>query len=204
MQILTMPQGSPEWDEARLGYATSSEFHSVLAKGEGKKRNTYLRKVVAERLTGQSLESYQNENMLRGKLLEDDARAAYSRHKGVEVELVGLIRHDTLKASCSPDGLVYWDGGIEIKSVIPTTQIDTFQLEGRYPTEHKPQIQGNLWLSEREWWDFVSYCPTMPQNLQLYITRIYRDPAYIGILKDEVERFLEDVELLEQKLRHAA
>jgi hypothetical protein len=60
------------------------------------------------------------------------------------------------------------DGGIEAKCVIPTVQLDTI-LGGDYPSEHKAQIQGNLWITGRKWWDFVSYSPDMPEHLRLYV-----------------------------------
>ena len=192
MRVINCEQGSDEWRVRRAGNATASEFSSILAKGQGKMRASYLRRIVAERLTGVPAETYKNGNMERGHELEPLARAAYEVSQDVMVDTVGLILHDTLMVGASPDGLV-GKGGVEIKSVLPTTQVETL-MGGHVPTEHIPQVQGNIWIAETDWWDFVSYCPEMPNHLQLFVVRVNRDEKYIATLKAEIERFLEDVE----------
>lgn len=194
MKILRFEQNSDEWKAARAGLATASEFSSILAKGKGVTRESYLKRVAIERLTGKPLDSYKNGNMDRGHELEPLARAEYEIRFGVMVDTVGLIVHDHIQAAASPDGLVGDDGGIEIKCVIPTTQWDVWQ-EQCIPSEHFPQIQGNMWISGRQWWDFVSYCPEMPEHLQLFVQRLERNENYIRTLEGEVRRFLAEVEV---------
>lgn len=188
-----MIQGSEEWLLARCGNATASEFASILAKGQGKTRAAYLRRIIAERLTGKPCETYRNAHMERGTLQEPRARMAYEARTGNLVEEVGFIKHPELSAGCSPDGLVDVDGGGEFKSVIPTVQLDTL-LCGSYPPEHKAQVQGNLWITKRKWWDFASYCPDMPEPLRLYVYRVKRDEAYIEMLESEVRKFLREAD----------
>lgn len=185
-------QGSPEWLLEKCGYASASSFSDILAKGEGKSRSTYLRRIVVERLTGKPTETYSNQHMARGKEQEVFARAGYEMRNGVMVHEVGFIKHDdpTFLAGCSPDGLVGENGGTEIKSVIPTVQYETI-LAGGYPSAHKAQIQGNLWILKREWWDFVSYSPDMPGRSRLYVFHVERDEAYIDRLRNEVGAFLD-------------
>jgi hypothetical protein len=136
---------TPEQALARCGHATASEFASILAKGQGKTRTAYLRRVVAEQLTGKPCETYRNAHMDRGNEQEPHAGVAYESKTGNPVQASPFIRHATLLAGCSPDGLIDADGGVEIKSVIPTVQLDTI-LAGTYPSEHKAQIQGSLCL----------------------------------------------------------
>jgi hypothetical protein len=50
-------QGTPEWFALRINKATASEFSAVLAKGQGKTRAAYLKRVVAEALTGKPIET---------------------------------------------------------------------------------------------------------------------------------------------------
>jgi hypothetical protein len=197
----SLVQGSPEWLQARCGCATASEFSAVLAKGkEGITRRKYLRRLVGERLTGKPAETYSGKHTERGQAQEPFGRMLYEARKRVIVEPVGFIRHrDGLMAGCSPDGLIGDDGGEEIKCVIPTVQIDTI-LRGEYPPEHRPQIQGNLWITGRQWWDFVSYCEPMPTDLRLYVFRVHRDEEYIENLASEVANFLCEVDVLEAKL----
>jgi hypothetical protein len=197
------PQGSDAWLQARCGKATSSEFSAILAKGQGKTRAAYLRRVLAERLTGKPSETYKNANMERGIEQEPYAKMAYEARTGLMVEEAGFIKHDTLEAGCSPDGLVGEDGGAEIKSVIPTVQLDTILGSG-YPSEHKPQIQGCLWLTKRQWWDFCSFSPDMPERLRLYIFRVPRDDSYIRTLEAEVKVFLDEVAYLYERLTNGS
>lgn len=215
--IADVLQGSKEWHDARCGRATASCFGEVLAKGQGKTRASYLRKIVGERLTGKVSESYSNKHMERGQEQEPLARLAYEAANDCFVQQVGFIQHDEIMAGCSPDGLIGKDGGAEIKSAMPHIHVETI-LSGSYPSEHKAQVQGNLWLSEREWWDFCSYCPDMrDRTRRLYVYRVYRDEPYIKTLETEVRVFLADVEralvqicgqdiegLLRQSLKEAA
>lgn len=195
-----MIQGSPEWFAARCGCATASEFISIMAKGEGKTRSAYLRRVVAEMLTEQPCETFSNAHTERGNAQEPDARAEVEARFGIFIEQVGFIRHPELPIGCSPDGLVGTDGGVEIKSVIPTVQLETI-LAGGYPSKHKAQVQGNLWLTGRAWWDFCSYCPLMPTDeLRLYVFRVERDEDYIAKLEKEVIAFVREAQQLRDLL----
>jgi hypothetical protein len=92
------------------------------------------------------------------------------------VEQVKFIKHPTLAAGCSPDGLVDEDGGVEIKSVIPTVQIDTV-LAGGYPSEHKAQIQGCLWITGASGGILSATRPTCRAPSALHLPR----PARRGI-----------------------
>lgn len=185
--IVNVEQGSHEWLAARLGRVTASEFATVLAKGKGgaesKTRRTYMLKLIGERLTGEVADSYSNGHMERGKEMEAESRAMYEMLYGVDVEQVGFIQMGD-EIGFSPDGLVD-NGLLEIKTKLPHLQLDVL-LKDEVPPEHIAQIQGGLWVSEREWLDFVSYWPKLP----VFVKRIYRDGKYIANLKIEVDRFL--------------
>jgi len=188
-------QGTQEWRNDRCGYATASRFSDILSGGAS--RQKYLKELVAERLTLQPAESFSNWHTQRGTEQEPVAKVAYMAKTGQIIEDVGFIKHPTLKAGASPDGLIGDDGGIEIKSVIPTVQIETIR-RGEYPKAHIPQVQGNLWVTGRKWWDFVSFCYVMREglnpDLQLYIFRVERDDACIDHLEMEVVKFLKEVD----------
>ena len=199
------PQGSEEWFAIRAGKATASGFASILAKGQGKMRAAYLRRVVAERLTGKPVETYRNSHTDRGQEQEPLARMAYELITDNIVQQVGFVEHDTLLAGCSPDGLIFgMRRGAEIKCVIPTVQVETI-LAGGYPPEHKAQIQGGMWITGFDTWDFCSYSPDMPAHLRTYIFTVGRDEDYIRALAAEVIVFLRDVdEIIERLTRKAA
>lgn len=192
-------QGTEAWFRDRLGRATASEFGAVLAKGEGKTRAAYMRRLVTERLTGKPAETYMNGHMARGQAQEPFARLAYENAYGEPVEEVGFIKHPDIMSGCSPDGLIGKRAGGEFKCVVPTVQLETI-LRGKYPPEHRPQIMGNLWITARDYWDFVSFSPDMPAHLRLYVYRVERDEAYIKILDYEVRKFLQEVDELYLRL----
>jgi hypothetical protein len=192
-------QGSEEWLQDRLGHVTASCFADVMAKGQGLTRLKYLRRLVAERLTGKPMESYYNRHMERGNEQEPYARMAYEAMTGNIVQETGFIKHPSIMAGCSPDGLIDDDGGVEIKSVLPTVQIETIE-RGTYPVEHAAQIQGSLWVTGRKWWDFVSYSPDLPECLRVYIYRVEPQIGYIANLQDEVIKFLAEADEMQNRL----
>jgi hypothetical protein len=194
VEIFDVEQGSPDWYRCRLGIPTASEFKAVLAKGEGKTRKTYMMKLIGERFTGEPADSYTNGHMERGKAMEDDARRLYCFAHDAEVVRVGFIRNGDV--GCSPDGLIGANGITEIKTKLPHLQVEAI-FAGKLPPEHKPQVQGELWVAEREWVDFVSYWPKLP----LFVTRVFRDEDYIKALAAEVRAFNEEMDALCERLQ---
>jgi len=187
IEVFDCPQGSPEWFKARLGIPTASEFAAVKAKGEGKTRRTYMMKLIGEILTGECMEGFSNSHMERGKDMEPDARNLYSFRMDVEPVQIGFVRNG--RKGASPDSLIGADGMCEIKTKLPHLQAEVL-LADKLPPEHLPQCQGNLWVAEREWIDFVSYWPRMP----LFVKRVYRDESYISMLAKEVDSFLMEMD----------
>lgn len=186
MQIIDCEQGTPEWYSARLGIPTASAFSTILSSNkeakDKKTRTEYMRKLAGEIVTGEPMESYSNVHMERGKVQEDEARDLYAFMQDCDPQRVGFILNG--ERGCSPDSLIGEDGGLEIKTALPHIQIDRL-LRGTLPTEHKAQVQGNIWLCERKWWDFVSYCPKLP----LLVVRVMRDDDYIADLSKAVDQF---------------
>lgn len=194
IQVFDMDQGGDDWFQARLGIPTASKFATVMAKGEGKTRSEYMRKLAGEILTGEASDSFSSAHMERGSIMEDEARLKYALSEGVEPYQVGFIRNGNKGGS--PDSLIGEKGGLEIKTALPHIQIDRLERD-RLPPEHKAQVQGNLWISEREWWDFVSYWPRLP----MLCVRVYRDEEYIKTMSDEIDRFNEELAVLVERIR---
>ena len=190
MQVIDCIQGSDEWFAARLGKVSASNFGKVMAGGAGKTRKSYMMKLVAERLTGERQAGFSNENMENGIEREAEAREYYEALNRVTVEQVGFIElNDDVGAS--PDGLIGDDGGIEIKCPLAATHIETI-LAKKVPTVYIPQIQGNMWVSERDYWDFVSYHPFV-EGYHLWQMRVKRDEEYIKNLAAKVELFVSEL-----------
>ena len=207
MILETADQRTEDWYAARCGKATASRFKDVLAKlkngNPAADRQRYLTELVVERLTGQPVPAYENAAMRWGTEQEAAARAAYEQRTGVAVEEIGFVAHDTLQAGCSPDGLVDWDGLIEIKCPF-NTGVHVETLLNGMPAEHAAQVQGQMWITGRQWCDFVSYDPRMPVELQLHVQRIPRDPAFLTDLERQVTSFLAEVAQQVEALRRLA
>ena len=191
MRIDQNEQGSPEWLAARLGIPSASMFAKIVTtKGIwSASADAYINQLVAERLTGEREEVFQSHHMLRGTELEPDARDLYSLISDAEVTEVGFCLHDTLSAGCSPDGLIGDEGGLEIKAPAPATHVE-YLRGGVLPSKYKQQVMGCLWITGREWWDFVSYHPTMKP----LIVRVERDEEYIAALEKCVTKAVNLIE----------
>lgn len=194
VEILDIEQGSAEWFAARLGIPTASEFSTVCAKGEGKTRSKYMRRLAGEILTGEPMETYTNVHMERGQILEEEARNLYAFQFDVEPARVGFIRNGG--KGCSPDSLIGDEGGLEIKCCIPDIQIERLERNDM-PPEFKAQVQGSMWVADREFWDFMSYCPKLPP----LIVRVKRDHGYIANLAGEIERFNDELAAMVERVR---
>lgn len=195
-------QGSEAWRKERAGHCTASRFKDVLAKiktGEAAARRNYRVQLVTERLTGIPSEGYKSAAMQFGLDTEPLARLAYEARTGEIVIETGFLPHGAIDwCGASPDGLI-GDGGVELKCPESHTHLE-WLLDGICPLEHVAQVQGQMSVTGRPWWDFVSYDPRFPKNLQLLIVRVSRDDAYIAELERQVQIFLREVDQLHDRL----
>ena len=195
-------QGSLEWLQDRVGVATASRFADVtttIKSGEAAARYNYKAEIVAERLTGLPTASFTTAPMQWGIDNEPEARAVYEAIKGVKVEETGMLKHETMEAGASPDGLVGEDGCLEIKCPNTATHLMTI-ISGKAPKKYNAQMQGQMWIANRKWCDFVSYDPRLDNKNAVFIVRVERDNDFIKDLQDQVELFLREVEELMLKL----
>lgn len=204
-----MEQRTEEWHQARLGKVTASRVADVMAKtkaGYGASRANYMAELIVERLTGRPGDSFQSPAMTWGTNTEPLARAAYEAHKGVLVEEVGFVPHPTIPmAGASPDGLVDMDGLVEIKCPNTATHIETL-MTGNVPLKYVFQMHWQMICTGREWCDFVSFDPRMPEGMQLFVARYMHSTDTASDLTKEVTAFLkeldEKVSALKEKYNH--
>ena len=196
-------QGSDEWFAQRLGRLTASRMADVIARtkdGYSTSREKYMVELALERITGARQEAYSNAAMEWGTNSEPLARAAYEADTGFLVVETGMVPHPRIAmAGASPDGLVNHDGLLEIKCPQSATHVRNLcsgKPEGKYLT----QMMWQMACTKRDWCDFVSYDPRMPDGLQLMVTRIERDDKRIQQLEEEAEKFLAEVDAMVQRL----
>lgn len=193
----TPDQRTEEWYQARLGKATASRFKDIIGKTKAGSyaaaRKNYRAELLIERLTGRSSERFTSAAMEWGTETEELARLRYSLRTHNQAKLVGFLQHDELQAGASPDGLVGTDGQIEIKCYNTANHIETLR-SGVMPSEHMAQVQGQLWITGRQWCDFISFDPELPPQAQLFIQRMERDDTYIKMLESEIRGFLAELD----------
>jgi putative phage-type endonuclease len=197
-------QGSPEWVALRLGKVTASRVADVLARtksGYGASRANYMAELVVERLTGTRAETYTNAAMQWGTEKEPEARALYEFMRDAEVAQVGFIEHPSIiMAGASPDGLIGMDGMVEIKCPNSSTHIDTL-LGGEIPMKYQLQMQFQMSCAQRDWCDFVSYDPRLPESMRIFVMRGNRDDRQIAAMEQEIRAFLAEVDEKVEALR---
>ena len=198
MRMINHEQGTQEWLTSRLGCPSGSGFDKLITSS-GKpstQSEGYINQLIAELMTKQTTEVKVSDAMQRGTDLEPMAREFYELASGNEVMEVGFCKHDNLECGVSPDGLME-DGGLEIKCPSPSWHC-AYLRAGTLPTKYKQQVQGCMWITGREWWDFVSYHETMPA----LIVRVHRDDEYIKLLADEVSEAVDTIQSEYNRLRN--
>lgn len=200
-----MEQGSQAWLLARAGRFTGSRFADLMAttrSGPAASRKNLIVTLALERLTGTPEETYQNEAMRRGSELEPLARGAYEAHTGELVSQAAFVIHPRFDfVGVSPDGLVGKVGALEIKCPASLHKHMDALSNGGHAWEYRWQIQGQLWVLEREWCDATSFDPRFPEGLQLAIRRVSRDEAAIKQLEQECIAAHDEVEAMVNQLK---
>ena len=189
-------QRTPEWYHARMGKITASRFADVLTNPRSKSKDysdtalSYCYELVGEILTGEPTPSFSSIATEWGIEHEPAARKMYEFASGNTAEQVAFLTHPEYKeVGASPDALIDDDGYLEIKCPITMREHVRTLATGMMPAEHMAQVQGGLWVSGRQWCDFVSYHPKFPNGSEIVIIRIDRDESFIAELEIKVLDF---------------
>lgn len=195
-----LEQGTPEWLAVRRGIVTASVVGKLITPtlkvADNETARALTATLAAERIAGFTEDNFVNADMWRGIESEPIARDLYAKQTETTVEQVGfmviertapwdpneLVRSvdeasDVRRFGYSPDGLVGADGLIEIKAPRAKTHVLTI-LADAVPAHYMAQCQAGLYVSGREWIDFVSYVGGMP----LYVKRVHPDEAWFDAI----------------------
>ena len=187
MRVLDVEQNTQAWVQARLGVFTASSCNQLLAvRKDGKPstgRANLIARLALERLTGHALESYQSRAMARGHEIEGPARTAYEAKKNIFVEEVGFCLHDFHDhIGCSPDGLV-GNGIVQIKAPDALNVHAQYLLNnGKLSNAYKRQVIFEMYVTDAEWADLVSFDPRYPEDIQILIERVPRNDDDMAML----------------------
>lgn len=186
-------QGTDAWLEVRRGVLTASEMGRVLTPtlkaANNDKSRAHVWEIAAQRITGRVEPSFIGDAMMRGHEEEQRAREIYDLLVA-PTTTCGFItntRHGfTLGAS--PDWLVGADGGAETKSRSQRFQVQTTvenAAHGTIPAEYMLQVQTQLLVTERAWWDFCSFS----NGMHMTVTRVYPDAEIHAWIIDAANAF---------------
>jgi putative phage-type endonuclease len=189
-------QGSEEWKRIRVGKVTASRIADIVARtksGFSASREKYAGELIAEILTGEPAERpFTSAAMQWGTDQESQARTAYEFMHDVGVVEVAFVDHPTISGSgASPDGLVGDSGLLEIKCPETHTHIETL-IKQTIPAKYVTQMMWQMACTGRQWCDFVSYDPRLPESMQMFVRRVARDDVVIQGLETAVVEFLRD------------
>jgi putative phage-type endonuclease len=202
-------QRTEQWFEDRKGIPTASMFNAVMTaprtkkdKEAGKLSDTafsYAVELVKQRLTGE-FTSVDSAATRWGSDHESFAIEAYQEVTNEKVLECGFVRHSDFDCGASPDGLIGLNGGVEIKCPFNSVNhIKTFHT-GQVPSQYVAQVQGQMWVLNLDWIDFVSYDPRMPKHSKIKIIRVERDQEFIDRLEESIKSFTKFLDKLEAEL----
>lgn len=202
--MTTIIQGTPEWYAVRCGKVTASRIADLTAKiksGPSASRTTYMGELICERLTGVVTDGFKSAAMQWGNDHEPQARLNYAFDRNVEIVEVGFADHPTIKmAGASPDGLVGSDGLAEFKCPNTATHLETLRTRN-VPSGYVKQMYWQMACTGRQWNDFTSYDPRLPEQMQMITVRLVRNAEVIQALEAEVSAFIAELDATVADLR---
>ena len=193
-------QGSDEWHKARLFSVGGTGISNIITSTgkESKSRENFLIEKASQRITGRAKPIFPSYEMLWGTEHEPEARESFSFIKDAEVSECAMIFSDDKREwHISPDGYMPdKEELLEIKCPQLKNHLEYLKA-GTLPTTYRLQVQSGLALTGWNTGWFMSYFP----GVKPLITPIKRDEKLITIIKDEVARFLSDLDTLVTQLK---
>lgn len=169
MIIHDIEQGCKEWLNLRAGMPTGTGAKNlVTSQGkESKSLGAYALELAGDLFAGKKLDAFEGNAWTdRGTELEDSARSLYEMVYDCEVKEAGFCTDDTDSYGMSPDGFVGNDGLVEFKCLKATNHIKAIIYHDKHkkaPTDYIPQIQMQMFVSDRKWCDLVMFHPDLPE-----------------------------------------
>jgi len=193
-------QGSAMWLKERLGCLTASRMADAMSRlknGEDSEKRRGLKyELLAERLCNMAVDRYVNDAMRWGIENEAACKEAYEEKTGNLIQPCGFALHDEIEFwGASPDGLIDSDGLIECKCPQSTTHIK-YLMEGVVPEQYKPQMLCQLAVTGRQWCDFASFDPRLPEAQRLFVVRFTPTEEELASITYTAKEFLSDIEIM--------
>jgi hypothetical protein len=196
--IIECDQRSEDWFAARAGRLTGSvaadAMRTIKSGAFSTSRRDLRVRLALERITGKPQEdAFTTAAVQHGIDNEGGALARYEAESGEILERVGFLAHNELLAGCSLDSFVCGRKGI-VEGKAPKSATHMEYLRTReIPTDYRWQCLHNIWVSEADYCDFISYDPRFPDDLQYLCVRLNRDQKEIRAYEIAALRFLAEV-----------
>ena len=173
MIVVDCEQRSPQWLALRRGVISASNADRLATPA---KMREYAIELAAERLVRELPANVVTAAMQWGIDHEEAARIRYAFEMNVDVFGIGFAFHDDYEwwAGCSPDGLIGARGLVEIKCPSSKKHLE-YLTNGVVPPAYAPQLDFQLWVTGRDWVDFVSYDPRFVEAADYFCMRHWRD-----------------------------
>lgn len=206
IETLNVEDADTQWQKDRLGLFTSSKLGSLMSKGRGKDQDwgqmamNYIYEKLAEKMTGVPHYIPETRAMEWGTDHEVEAILKYSEVSNNKVEAMGKV-FVKFNDNCggSPDGFIDDDGIVEVKCPYNSANhIKTF-IEREIKKEYFYQCQGNMLFSDRDYCDFVSYDPRMPESMQIVVIRVERDNEVCDAIAERIEQAAQKIIEIQEK-----
>jgi hypothetical protein len=193
-----LAQYSEVYDRLQLGIPTSSHLHNIITPpGKSSKQwREYACVLIAERILQRKIEFYNSSAMERGLIVEAEATDWYEFDQDVTVQRVGFITDDNRTIGCSPDRLVGDEGLLGNQGPLPQTQVE-YWISGEVNERFRPQLQGQLYISQRSWVDILCWHDVLPK----VVMRVEPDEQFIKALDRELQIFNLFIERVMGKIR---
>ncbi|MDU5747800.1 MAG: YqaJ viral recombinase family protein [Haemophilus parainfluenzae] len=200
IDVLSVEQGSYEWQRLRLGVITASEASKVIAKPRSGKKWTdmklaYFYTLLGEVCTGEAPE-INAKALTWGKTHEESARTLFEFTTDVKVTEAPIIyRDETLRTACSPDGLCSDGKGLELKCPFTSRDFMKFRLGGfdAIKSEYMAQVQFSMWVTGKDAWYFANYDPRMKRE-GIHHVIVERDEKFMADFEEMVPEFIEKMD----------
>lgn len=202
-----------QWRKERLGMITGSNFGKLVVQTKDRKGYTLSKGVTAENLiykiawerllkqgdvsNGLGRLNISSREMEHGLDYEGPAVKLYMERTGNHVDYVQqFIQKDDFIGG-TPDGFIGEDGLIEVKAPWNGGNHLKSLLTGEiYNSDYIYQIQGYLWVTDRNWCDFITYDPDLIDELKINIIRVERDEIIIDGIKQVMDMVKEKIQII--------
>jgi hypothetical protein len=197
------PEQKAAWLQSRCGKLSASRMADAMdytAKGKpGARRIALMKELIAERMTGDSVNHYVDARMQRGLDLEPAGKAEYQVRTGRLLMPIGFVEHsDIPDFGATSDALVMTDAGLatwEMKAPDTVRHVDYMLAGNVVPEQYRPQVLAQCACNRVQHVVFASFDPRILNPAKrMHIVEWTPDAAEIEAVEQAARDFLRELE----------